>query len=279
MTPRLLLPLLVALLASLPARAIAQSGTAALTGTVTDPSGIAMDRVQIAVVDPATGFSRDTETNNTGNYNIPGLRPGTYEIVATRDGFRTFTQSGFHIEVSQIARLDIRLELGVVTETVEVAGRTQLLHTETATLGAVIDSQKIADLPLNGRNFVDLALLVPGVNTGQPGVNANRGGGISINGTRSEQNSFQLDGVTNTNQFDSGISFRPSVDSIQEFKIEVSSYSAEFGRGAGGQISVVTKSLQCVDRAIRKAILERLDVHQFIHVRQDDERCAAVQRR
>ena len=115
-----------------------------------------------------------------------------------------------------------------------------MLQTEGATLSGVIDSQKISELPLNGRNFVQLALLVPGVNTGQPG--AGRGGGISINGTRSEQNSFQLDGVTNTNQWDAGISFRPSVDSIQEFRIEVSSYAAEFGRGAGGQISVVTKS-------------------------------------
>lgn len=234
------LGLFAALFACLPASAIAQSGTAALTGTVADSSGAAMDRVRITVIDPATGFSRETESNPTGNYNIPGLRPGTYDVVATRDGFRTFTQAGFHIEVSQVARLDIRLELGSVTEVVEVTGRTQLLHTEGATLGGVIDSQKISELPLNGRNFVQLALLVPGVNTGQPG--AGRGGGISINGTRSEQNSFQLDGVTNTNQWDSGISFRPSVDSIQEFKIEVSNYSAEFGRGAGGQISVVTKS-------------------------------------
>jgi hypothetical protein len=199
-----------------------------------------MDRVHIVLVDPATGFSRETDTNNTGNYNIPGLRPGTYSVVATRDGFRTFTETAFRIEVGQIARLDVRLELGAVTETVEVTGRAQMLQTEGATLSGVIDSQKIAELPLNGRNFVQLALLVPGVNTGQPG--AGRGGGISINGTRSEQNSFQLDGVTNTNQWDSGISFTPSVDGIQEFRIEVSSYAAEFGRGAGGQISVVTKS-------------------------------------
>ena len=240
MSQRLLLPVLGVLLIVLPARAIAQSGTAGLTGTVTDPSGTAMDRVQIVVMDPTTGFSRETETNRTGNYNIAGLRPGTYDIAVTRDGFRKFTQAGFRIEVSQIARLDVRLEIGQITESVEISGRTPLLETEGGTLGAVIDSRKIADLPLNGRNFVQLALLVPGVNTGQPG--AGRGGGISINGTRSEQNSFQLDGVTNTDQWDSGISFRPSVDSIQEFKIEVSSYAAEFGRGAGGQISVVTKS-------------------------------------
>ena len=224
----------------LPAHVFAQAGTSGLTGVVRDPQGTAMDRVHIVVLDPATGFSRETETNNTGNYNIPGLRPGTYTVIATRDGFRTFTETAFRIEVGQIARLDVGLEIGAITEVVEVAGRAQMLQTEGATLSGVIDSQKITELPLSGRNFVQLALLVPGVNTGQPG--AGRGGGISINGTRSEQNSFQLDGVTNTNQWDSGISFRPSVDSIQEFRIEVSSYAAEFGRGAGGQISVVTKS-------------------------------------
>jgi hypothetical protein len=241
-----LLPLLfifsfiVVLSAGVPARAFAQAGTSGLTGTITDPQGNAMDRVHIVVLDPATGFSRETDTNSTGNYNIPGLRPGTYSVVATRDGFRTFTETAFRIEVGQIARLDVRLEIGAVSEVVEVAGRAQMLQTEAATLSGVIDSQKVSELPLNGRNFVQLALLVPGVNSGQP--DANRGGGISINGTRSEQNSFQLDGVTNTNQWDSGISFTPSVDSIQEFRIEVNSYAAEFGRGAGGQIGVVTKS-------------------------------------
>ena len=240
MTQRLLLPLLSGLLVLIPLRASAQSGTAGLTGTVTDTSGTVMAGVRIVVIEPATGFARETQTNATGNYSVPGLRPGTYDVEATRDGFRKFTQAGFRIEVSQVARLDIQLGIGALAETVEVRGRTQLLETEGGTLGAVIDTQKITELPLNGRNFVQLALLVPGVNTGQPG--AGRGGGISINGTRSEQNSFQLDGVTNTDQWDSGIAFRPSVDSIQEFKIEVSSYAAEFGRGAGGQISVVTKS-------------------------------------
>ena len=198
----LVLVFLAAFSIALPARVLAQAGTSGLTGAVTDPSGTAMDRVHIVVLDPATGFSRETDTNNTGNYNIPGLRPGTYSVVATRDGFRTFTETAFRVEVGQIARLDVRLEIGAVSEVVEVAGRAQMLQTEAATLSGVIDSQKIAELPLNGRNFVQLALLVPGVNTGQPG--AGRGGGISINGTRSEQNSFQLDGVTNTNQWDCG---------------------------------------------------------------------------
>lgn len=97
--------LLVAALLLYPARAFAQAGTSGLTGVATDPSGTPMDRVHIVVLDPATGFSRETNTNNTGNYNIPGLRPGTYSVVATRDGFRTFTETAFRVEVGQIARL------------------------------------------------------------------------------------------------------------------------------------------------------------------------------
>jgi len=225
----------------LPAQiAAAQSGTATITGTITDPAGQPIPGVTIVVTDPATGFERVTVTNSTGNYSLPGLRPASYDISVELTGFRKHNQRQFKVEVDQAARLDIRLEVGEIAEAVEVRGTSPLLQTENSTIAAVIDKQKIAELPLNGRNFVQLALLVPGVNTGQPG--ANRGGGISIGGTRSEQNSFQLDGLSNTAQWDSGISFRPSVDSIEEFKIEVSNYSAEFGRGAGGQINVVTKS-------------------------------------
>lgn len=219
---------------------LAQSGTATLTGSVVDQSGAVMEGVKVTVRDSDTGFTRETVTNETGNYSMPGLRPGTYTITLEKEGFKRSQQPGFRLEVDQTARLDIQMGLGQVAETVEVKGTAQLLHTENATVGSVIESKKIVDLPLNGRNFVQLALLVPGVNTGQPG--AGRGGGVSIGGARSEQNSFQLDGVSNTDQWDSGIAFRPPVDSIQEFKIEVNNYSAEFGRGAGGQINVVTKS-------------------------------------
>lgn len=217
-----------------------QSGNATITGTVTDPSGAAINGATITVRDAATGFSRTTVSNETGNYNLPGLRPGVYTVNVESQGFRRYQQSNFQVEVDQTARLDVQMQLGQTTEVVEVQATAQLLHTENATVGSVIDTKKIVELPLNGRNFVQLALLVPGVTPGQPGNG--RGGGISIGGARSEQNAFQLDGVSNTDQWDSGISFRPSVDAIQEFKIEVNNYSAEFGKGAGGQINVVTKS-------------------------------------
>jgi hypothetical protein len=218
----------------------AQSGNATITGSVTDPSGAAIDGATVSVRDISTGFTRTTTSNETGNYNLPGLRPGVYTVNGEHQGFRRYQQSNFQIEVDQTARLDMQLQLGQTTEILEVQGTAQLLHTENATVGAVIDTKKIVELPLNGRNFVQLALLVPGVSPGQPG--ASNGGGISIGGARSEQNAFQLDGVSNSDQWNSGITFTPSIDSIQEFKIEVNNYSAEFGKGAGGQINVVTKS-------------------------------------
>jgi Carboxypeptidase regulatory-like domain/TonB-dependent Receptor Plug Domain/TonB dependent receptor len=233
-------PLLLLILILSASSGYAQSGTATITGTVTDPDGAALARVKISLRDPLTGFHRETFTNETGNYNLPGLRPSSYDVTAERDGFRRRNYRGFLVEINQTARLDVRLEIGEVTSVVEVQGTAQLLQSENSSVGGVIDKKKIVELPINGRNFVTLALLVPGVNTGQPG--AGMGGGISIGGTRSEQNSFQLDGVSNTDQWDSGISFRPSIDAIQEFKIEVNNYAAEYGRSAGGQISVVTKS-------------------------------------
>jgi hypothetical protein len=219
---------------------LAQSGSATITGTVTDPSGATINGAIVTVRDTSTGFTRTTASNETGNYSLPGLRPGVYTVTVETAGFRRHQQTNFQVEVDQTARLDVQMQLGQTTEVVEVKAAAQLLHTENATVGAVIDTKKIVELPLNGRNFVQLALLVPGVTPGQPG-NGN-GGGISIGGARSEQNAFQLDGVSNSDQWDSGITFRPSVDSIQEFKIEVNNYSAEFGKGAGGQINVVTKS-------------------------------------
>jgi hypothetical protein len=218
----------------------AQSGMATITGVVTDPTGASILGVTITLQDPATGFVRTTTTNVGGNYNLPGLRPATYDIEAVAQGFQKYSLKGFRVEVSQVARLDLELKVGALAEQIEVRGIAQLMQTENSSIGAVIDKQQVLDLPLNGRNFAQLALLVPGVNTGQPG--AGQGGGVSIGGTRSEQNAFQLDGVSNSDSWDNNIVYRPNVESIQEFKIETSNYSAEFGKGAGGQISVVTKA-------------------------------------
>lgn len=224
-------------------RLYGQAGSATITGTVTDTSGAVMLGVNITVENSATGLSRTAVTSQAGIFNFPGLRPGSYNIRAEAEGFRAHDQREFVVQVDQNARLDIQLEVGDVTEVVEVTGETQLLHTEDATVGAVIDTRRITDLPLNGRNFLELAGLVPGVTSGQPtGRNRDRGGGISVNGNRSEDNAYQLDGVSNSDSWDNGIVFKPNIDSIQEFKIMVNNYSPEFGKAAGGQINIVTKS-------------------------------------
>ncbi len=219
----------------------AQAGTGIISGTVFDQSGAVLPGVQIAVTNNATGFRRSTISSDTGDYNVRGLLPGTYELAAQLPGFKRYVQSGITLQVDQNARIDVRLQIGEVAETVSVNEQSPLLQSEQSSIGSVVDRQKIVDLPLNGRNFVQLATLLPGVNTGDSGPSG-IGGGISIGGTRSEQNSFLLDGTVNSDQFQNTLNFRPSVDAIEEFKIQTNNYSAEFGKGAGGQINLVTRS-------------------------------------
>jgi hypothetical protein len=130
--------------------------------------------------------------------------------------------------------------VGQLTEVIEIQAQAPLVESTNASLGAVIDTRKITELPLNGRNFVQLALLVPGANTGAPG--ANNGGGFSVGGARSEQNAFQIDGTSNSDSYQNRVSVTPNIDGIQEFKIQTNNYSAEFGKGAGAQVNLVTRS-------------------------------------
>ncbi|MGH9674954.1 MAG: carboxypeptidase regulatory-like domain-containing protein, partial [Bryobacteraceae bacterium] len=194
----------------------------------------------VTVTNTATGFHRASTANELGEFSLPGLTPGTYDLAITLKGFKTYQSKGLILQVDQNAALDIQMEVGQVAETIEVTGQTPLLDSQTSSLGAVIDTQKILSLPLNGRNFVELALLVPGANTGAPG--AGTGGNFSVSGLRSEQNAFQIDGTSNSDGFQNNISVRPSIDALQEFKIQTNNYSAEFGKGAGAQVNIVTKS-------------------------------------
>lgn len=231
---------LVAGIVWLPAAGLAQLGTATISGTVLDSSGAVVENAVVAAVNTATGFERNTASNSLGQFNLPGLVPGTYDLTVRFQGFKTYQSRGIVLQVDQNANLEIRLEVGQLTETVLVTGQTPLVESQTSSLGAVIDTQKILALPLNGRNFVELALLVPGANTGAPG--AGLGGGFSVSGLRAEQNAFQIDGTSNSDAFQNNISVRPSIDALQEFKIQTNNYSAEFGKGAGAQVNIVTKS-------------------------------------
>lgn len=216
-----------------------QLGTATISGNITDSSGAVVVGASVTVVNTDTGFRRQTASNDLGQYNLPGLTPGTYDMTVEFTGFKRSERRRLTLQVDQNARIDVALELGQVTETVEIQGQAPLVDSQTATLGAVVDTQKILALPLNGRNFAQLALLAPGVNTGTGGGGPE---GFSASGLRANQNAFQIDGTSNTDQFQNRITVRPNIDSLQEFKIQTNNYSAEFGKGAGGQVNIITKS-------------------------------------
>src|SRR5712692_6601244 len=232
------LQVLLALLIA-PVAMFGQGGAGTISGSATDATGAVVPGTVVTATNEETGFIRDTTVGVAGEYSIVGLQPGLYTVTAEQKGFKRVTVKGLRLEVDQNARADVRLDVGNISEVVEVTGQTALLQTEQSAVGAVVDRRKIVDFPLNGRNFVQLGLLLPGVNTADDG--SPTGGGISISGMRPEQNSFLLDGTTNSDQYQNFLVIRPSVDAIEEFKIQTSNYSAEFGKGAGGQINVVTR--------------------------------------
>ena len=217
-----------------------QAGSGTISGSVLDPTGAAVAGATVVAQNEATGFRRESAVTASGEFALIGLQPGGYAVTVEMQGFKKSTTKDLTLQVDQVVRIEVKLEVGSVTEVVEITGQAALLNTEQSSTGSVVDRQKIIDFPLNGRNFVQLALLLPGVNTGDGG-SGSIGGGISISGMRPEQNSFLLDGTVNSDQYQNQLVIRPSVDAIEEFKIQTSSYSAEFGKGAGGQINVVTR--------------------------------------
>jgi len=235
-----------------PAAALAQA-TGAIAGVVTDESNAVMPGVTIDAINVATGQTRSTITSADGYYSLPQVQPGTYTIKSTLAGFKAVTRSDIPVTVGDTSRVDIRLTVGGVAENVVVVAQTPLVETSHATLGITIDHQKIVELPLNGRNFTQLGMTVPGVLAPPSGLGGQAGdatpggfgattAGYNVNGMRNQSNSFLLDGTTNNDTFNTGFVLRPPPDAIQEFKIQTHSYAAEFGRNAGAVVNVVTKS-------------------------------------
>jgi hypothetical protein len=228
--------------------AAAQQETATITGTVTDATGAIIPRAAVTVTNVQTNLSVRTESDDRGLYVVPSLRPGDYSVTAQSSGFPKTVRSGITLQVAQVARVDITLQTGQLTEVVEVVGATSLLETQTSSRGAVIDQKKIVELPLNGRDYNQLALLSPGVLPGTPRLaSVNFKGVLNVNGNRTFNNVFLLDGVDNISYSNS---FRgenvqlvqPSVEALQEFKIQTNAYSAEFGRSSGAVVNAVIKS-------------------------------------
>jgi hypothetical protein len=230
----------------------AQVNNASLTGLVTDTAGAVVPNASVKVKNKATDLESVATTDSSGYYTFASLPVGTYTVTIELTGFKKAIRENINLEVGQKARIDTSLEVGTVTESVVVGSAPQLLTTQEATTGGVIENRMVAQLPLSGRNWDDLVALVPGVQadryTEEGGGTANgRTGGANVHGIRSLQNNYVLDGVDN-NSISENVQelttqvARPSVDSIQEFKVSTNPYSAENGRSPGALISVTTKS-------------------------------------
>jgi hypothetical protein len=222
----------------------AQIITGTIQGIVTDQSGAILPGVEMTVRNLGNNQVRNVLTNETGTYIVPLLPVGNYEVTAEYVGFKTEVKTGLVLQVEQKLNVNFVLQVGAVSERLEVVEAAPLVQADTATVGSVIDTQKIVELPLNGRQFSQLAILSPAATTLPAGdaMAVVERGGFSVAGNRQADNNFLIDGIDNNDISINIASVKPMVDTIQEFKIQSGTYSAEFGRGGGAQVNVITKS-------------------------------------
>ncbi len=226
---------------------LAQSDSGSLAGVVSDPSGAFVPGAEVSLRNQATSAVRHTLTEADGFYQFPLIAPGSYEVAVSAKGFRRFTASNLPVQVSQAAKLDVPLALEASAESVAVTDTVSMLTTDTVSSGTTITGEKILALPLNGREFIKLALLAPGANSGgrqvqQNSARLNQTGGFSSSGGRTNNNLFLLDGAINTDPDYNALSYVPIVDSLAEFQVQGFQYGAQYGRASGAQINAVTKS-------------------------------------
>jgi Carboxypeptidase regulatory-like domain/TonB dependent receptor-like, beta-barrel/TonB-dependent Receptor Plug Domain len=215
-----------------------QATSGNISGRVTDASGAALPGVRVTIRSERTGVGRETTTSPEGEYVLPNLAPDIYSMTAGLEGFKTAKRTSLTLSVDQQLRNDFTLELGDFTDVVEVVAQAPLLQTRSAATGEVIEGRQIQDLPLIGRNFLELTRLTAGTTAGQGGNALN----LSVNGQREFGNSVLVDGVEVTGNRSNDAELRPSIDAVQEFKIVTSAYAPEFGRAAGGVVAIQTRS-------------------------------------
>ncbi len=225
--------------------ASAQNVYASVTGNVSDPQGKAMVGVKVTATNAGTGLVRTAITDTHGVYLLNILPVGTYSISANIQGFREEVVTGIVLQVDQQARHDFTLQVGAQAQTVTVQGGAPVLQSETSSISQVVNNQEIVELPMNGRNLNQLALIVAGVSpanqTEAEAGSASTVQTFSVAGAASNSNSFMIDGVANTDDAIDNSSLHPSLEMVQEFRVETSTYSAEFGHYAGGQVNIETK--------------------------------------
>jgi len=226
---------------------LAQKDTGSIVGTVKDQTGAVLANATVAVTDVERGQTFRTTTSELGEFVASPLRVGRYTVTVEKSGFKKAVSEGIELNVQGRVAVNITMQIGQLTEEVVVTGAAPLLETETSELGQVVDRKRVSNLPLNGRNFAQLALLSTGTAPSEPGARDEGGYGFSANGARSLQNNFLLDGVDNNSNLpdllnETNFVIQPPVEALQEFKVQTNAYSAEFGRGNGAIVNAVIKS-------------------------------------
>ena len=247
MTHRIVRPISLRFLATVTLIAImvpvlsrAQDATARITGTITDSTGAVIPGVQITVTNTATQIARQATTDHDGFYQVLALPIGNYKVTATRDGFRTVESTEYKLLINQALRVDFKMQVGTASEKVEVGAEAAPVETVSATLGQSVTGRTLLNMPLNGRDTLDLGLLQPGVT--ESNDDNGGAGNYSIAGGRSDSVTYLLDGGLNNDLLDNSNLIDPNPDAIAEFRLLTSNYTAEYGRNGGGIISEVIKS-------------------------------------
>ena len=237
-----------ALLAAFPAAVLAQTQTATVRGEVTDSTGAVIPGAALVLTNLDQNRPWEVESNATGAYVFQQIPPGNYSLAVEADGFKRYERQRFILQVAQVAEINVPLEVGDLTETVEISAEAPLLATATSDLGEVVNSRTAESLPLNGRNVLQLVGLTPGINTTRNFRNSTNGNGsiaavaFSANGGRNVANSIMLDGSSQEVMGYNQPSYIPSPDTLQEFKVQTNAFSAEYGRTAGAVVNMVTRS-------------------------------------
>ena len=224
-----------------------ESGT--ILGTVHDPTEASVANADVTLENTRTGITQQTKTDGNGNYEFVNVRLGNYRVRVAAPGFQTTTTDSFDLTVNARQRVDLTVQIGQTSQNITVSGAATLLETDNSARGQVINPKEIVDLPLNGRSYADLTLLVPGVAKSplENQSDSSRDASFNVNGQRSELNSFLLDGVDNnaygtSNQGFSNQVIQPNPDALAEFKVETNNYSAEYGRATGAVVNATIRS-------------------------------------
>src|SRR4051795_1172807 len=219
-----------------------------IVGSVNDASGSAVPQANVTLINLGTAERRISATDSSGNYQFLNLVPGQYRVEVEKSGFRRFVRDPITVEVQSAVRIDVPMQVGEVTQTVEVQAQTPLIQTEDASLGRVVESRKVLEMPLNGRNVFGLVALVPGVvpggqsGTTPTGANPFAWGNYQIGGGQSNQSAAFIDGAPVNAVYSNLTALVPTQDAIQEFRVQTNNLGPEFGHLAGGAVNLITRS-------------------------------------